>query len=554
MWWPGIDRDIEQLIGACAVCSVLRAAPARAPPASWSQPPGPWHRIHIDYMFVAQRTYLIVVDAFSKWSYLFEYRTTVHSTTKETPAKLMFGRELRSRLDLIVPPRGKTADAVHSSQPVQPVWRGEAVRLDTVKCGVDNAETVEGAVPNHQYPWLGVLFYMLHGELGETRSVTTVVLIHTEFVIANSADIGPMPKRSFRDKARVLLGEGWEREGRRVRNYVVHPEYGETINSIAIVHLRQPVRNHLDTLQKRVLPVTEVPAAMCREFYIEKSLYEAKRRPSFVKCTVSLAERAPCVWGAGAALVTRDVWGRWQLLGLSVYGPGCGAPARYLDMLRYYPWIEDSLDKFQRITISEINQHKYVLRSGVAFGTLMRFGECDNYEMQNLIYRDYVRVTTDNNNVKLTTYNMSIFDTVQYTCVVFELKHASASAALSVRHFCPRRIGGPACYAYKGTRFDISVEMTYTEACALDVRAYGLHVNISLLDIEQWRWEEGTYYEDFRLTPVEYRGPSHMTQYGFEPLDEKMWVPDYYYWSTTPLSFDLQTYTPRYTQTADGKR
>lgn len=216
MWWPGIDRDIEQLIGACTVCSALRAAPPRAPPASWSRPPGPWHRIHVDYMMVAQRTYLIVVDAYSKWvecvdmtggtstkrliaelmllfwrfglpesivsdndtkiasqefvnfcqmsginyitspiyhpisnglaevavrnckkmvksiieqesqctslshklqSYLFEYRTTIHCTTGVTPAKLMFGRELRSRLDLIVPPRGKTAVSVHTSPP-----------------------------------------------------------------------------------------------------------------------------------------------------------------------------------------------------------------------------------------------------------------------------------------------------------------------------------------------------------------------------------------------------------------------------------------------------
>ncbi|XP_061707861.1 uncharacterized protein K02A2.6-like [Cydia pomonella] len=237
MWWPAIDHDIEQLIGACTVCSALRAAPARAPPASWSQPPGPWHRIHIDYMLVAQRTYLIVVDAFSKWvecigmtcgtttkhlikelsllftrfglpdtivsdndtkiasqefnqfckmmgvnyvtspiyhpisngiaecavrnckkmiksiieqesqcisqlncklqSYLFEYRTTVHCTTKETPAKLMFGRELRSRLDLIVPPQGKTADAMHSSQPAQPGKQARSFNVNEdvwVKC------------------------------------------------------------------------------------------------------------------------------------------------------------------------------------------------------------------------------------------------------------------------------------------------------------------------------------------------------------------------------------------------------------------------------------
>ncbi|XP_047984740.1 uncharacterized protein LOC125225191 [Leguminivora glycinivorella] len=426
---------------------------------------------------------------------------------------------------------------------------------------------MEGAVPNYEYPWLGILFYSLYGGMGDTRSVTTVVLIHVEFVIANSADIGPMPKLSFRQKARVLLGEGWERGGRRVRNYVVHPEYSETINSIAIIHLRQPVRNrkifqpicppperirhpnfwvvkfddNLQELQKRVLPVTEVSADLCREFYIERSLYEAKRRPSFVKCAVSLAERTPCVWGAGAALTTRDIWGRWQLLGLSVYGPGCGAPARFLDMLRYYPWIEESLEKFQRITISEINQHKYVLRSGIAVGSLMRFGECDNFEMQNLIYRDYVRLSSDNTMVKLAEYNMTVFETVLYTCLIIQLKYASASASLRISHYCPRNFNGPACYAYKGTRFDISMEVLFVEACALEVLAYGLRINISLIDIEEWKLEEGTYYEDLRLTGEEYRGPTYMTQYGFEPLDENMWVPDYDIWSTTPTEVNATT-------------
>lgn len=35
--------------------------------------------------------------------YLFDYRNTVHCTTGETPSKLMFGRNLRSRLDLVLP-------------------------------------------------------------------------------------------------------------------------------------------------------------------------------------------------------------------------------------------------------------------------------------------------------------------------------------------------------------------------------------------------------------------------------------------------------------------
>ncbi|XP_048481336.1 uncharacterized protein K02A2.6-like [Plutella xylostella] len=41
-------------------------------------------------------------------SYLFEFRNSVHCSTGESPAKLMFGRELRGKLDLIMPPQKQT--------------------------------------------------------------------------------------------------------------------------------------------------------------------------------------------------------------------------------------------------------------------------------------------------------------------------------------------------------------------------------------------------------------------------------------------------------------
>ncbi|KAL0894785.1 hypothetical protein ABMA27_013312 [Loxostege sticticalis] len=202
IWWPGIDGDIERWVGACATCASLRAAPPREPPAPWPKAAAPWQRVHIDYLSIGQRVYLVIVDSFSKWleclymhngtstralisklkcifsifgipnvlvsdndvkinsdefrtfctsngikymtspiyhppsngqaensvrtckkmlkcilqgdipshkidetllGYLFNYRNTVHCTTGETPAKLMFGRHLRSRLDLILP-------------------------------------------------------------------------------------------------------------------------------------------------------------------------------------------------------------------------------------------------------------------------------------------------------------------------------------------------------------------------------------------------------------------------------------------------------------------
>lgn len=226
MWWPGIDADIEHWIGACDSCVKLRVAPPRAPPAPWPRAPAPWNRIHLDYMSIGQRIYLIIVDAFTKWleclymqngtttlalinklkyifsifgipnvivsdndvkinSYefnefcssngikyltspiyhpcsngqaensvrtckkmiksviinenlsqhaihekllgcLFDYRNTEHCTTGQTPAKLMFGRNLRTRLDLIVPEK-KDIDNIYGSgkrefQPGEIVW------------------------------------------------------------------------------------------------------------------------------------------------------------------------------------------------------------------------------------------------------------------------------------------------------------------------------------------------------------------------------------------------------------------------------------------------
>lgn len=206
MWWPGIDKDIERYIGSCGACCATRAAPARAPPAPWPRPAQPWQRIHIDYMQLAQRDYLIVIDAYSKWlecmlmdrgtsthalinklkllfsrfgiphvimsdndtkinslefktfctvngikhmtspiyhpssngqaensvkscknfikciykenqsptdefinnkllGFLFQYRNTIHCATGVSPAKLMLGRDLMSRLDLVLPPQ-----------------------------------------------------------------------------------------------------------------------------------------------------------------------------------------------------------------------------------------------------------------------------------------------------------------------------------------------------------------------------------------------------------------------------------------------------------------
>ncbi|KAJ8708222.1 hypothetical protein PYW07_010347 [Mythimna separata] len=288
-------------------------------------------------------------------------------------------------------------------------------------------------------------------------------------------------------------------------------------------------------------------------------------RPPYVACAVSVKADGVCVWGAGSALVSRDVWGRWQLLGLGVRGPGCSAPSRYLDMMSYYPWVEQSLSQFNRITISKISKQKYVLRASQAY---QKFGACDEEEKLNLVYRETVILRTDNNQYQFINYNLTLVEVVEYTCLTLELQNASAVSEMRVKHYCPRIDYGPACYFYRGTTqyictcitqltlhygpacyfyrgtiFDIAVYIMFSDKCLFEMFAWGFKKNMTLLDIQEWKWEEGTYYEDFTMQRVEYRGQTYMTDFGYEPLDIGMWVPEYDIWTTT-AEYNMTTTTP----------
>ncbi|CAH2987106.1 unnamed protein product [Chilo suppressalis] len=399
-----------------------------------------------------------------------------------------------------------------------------------MECGIDNSpEVVVGSdVPLNMYPWVGILYYVSHDMTGEVRAVTTVILIQQEFVIGAAADIGPMPKYDFRENTRVILGDGWRGNPLRVRSYVIHPEYGETLNTVALVQLKDIVRptqikpvcpppdllrdpefyvikfhENYNDLKKQVIPVEHVPSKMCRDFYVSANL------------------------------------------GVGVRGPGCGAPARFLDMLSYYPWVEASLNKFRQLTITRLSNQKFVLRSGGGRRNdgedeeiehhVMRYGACDEEEKTNLIYRDQLFLRTDNQQYQFITYNMTIYENVEYSCLTLELVNASAVSEMRVKHFCPRESRGPICYSYKGSLFEISVYIIYSDACMFEMVAWGWKKNMTLIDVQEWKWEEGTYYQDFSMTRVEYRGPADTTGYGFEPLDDKMWIPEYDFWTTTPF-------------------
>lgn len=67
VWWPGLDDDIERMCAACSTCAETADSPPKTAIVPWSWPTAPFERIHIDFFFFKNSTYMIVIDSHSKW-------------------------------------------------------------------------------------------------------------------------------------------------------------------------------------------------------------------------------------------------------------------------------------------------------------------------------------------------------------------------------------------------------------------------------------------------------------------------------------------------------
>nr|XP_054771124.1 uncharacterized protein K02A2.6-like [Lytechinus pictus] len=67
VWWPGIDKMLEEKVKTCTTCQEHQRSPPPAPIHPWEFPERPWSRIHIDYAYIDNQNVLIVVDAYTKW-------------------------------------------------------------------------------------------------------------------------------------------------------------------------------------------------------------------------------------------------------------------------------------------------------------------------------------------------------------------------------------------------------------------------------------------------------------------------------------------------------
>ena len=82
MWWPGLDKAVEELVRNCISCQSNRHNPAPAPLHPWIWPSQPWQRVHLDFAgpFLG-RMFLVAVDAHSKWPEVVEMSSTTATKT-----------------------------------------------------------------------------------------------------------------------------------------------------------------------------------------------------------------------------------------------------------------------------------------------------------------------------------------------------------------------------------------------------------------------------------------------------------------------------------------
>ena len=75
VWWPGLSRNIKELIDNCRVC--CQATKNHPEPLIPTQMPGrPWQKVAADLMEFKKAQYLVVVDYYSRYIELSKLEST----------------------------------------------------------------------------------------------------------------------------------------------------------------------------------------------------------------------------------------------------------------------------------------------------------------------------------------------------------------------------------------------------------------------------------------------------------------------------------------------
>ncbi|CAH1641893.1 unnamed protein product [Spodoptera littoralis] len=370
-------------------------------------------------------------------------------------------------------------------------------------CGIDRSPTSHlymSTAKIEDYPWFGLLSY----PIGKKLFTTSVVLVTRQMALASADEIDKLPKEHFRAQARVIIGRNCRGESPyiRIREYTYHSDFfKDKVNALAMIQLEtdhisfklQPIcgppmnfQNDTfyamlldDDCQKGELSIYKmkyVPFHHCKSYYRRTGLDFDTLWPSHTTCAQSVTG-GECVWRSGALLVTR-VDHRWRLLGFGVYGPGCQAPARFLDYGMYHKWVKESFEDIGKPSISTVAENHLVMRR--TFSKIQRFGECDKEEKQYDIFTDETEISKDvQGSYK---YNLTLVAGMEYSCMEIKAQYPPDKVGkpkLMVRRWCAGDQTTVVCYS--GTQFielNFYVEIDFDNSFIFQLNAYGQQMKV----------------------------------------------------------------------------
>ena len=89
IWWPGMSRDIREMVKECIKCEEFRRKP-REPLLSTPLPEKPWWRIAIDLFEKDGLNYLVVVDYYSRYISVHELKDSTDARTIVSELEKLF--------------------------------------------------------------------------------------------------------------------------------------------------------------------------------------------------------------------------------------------------------------------------------------------------------------------------------------------------------------------------------------------------------------------------------------------------------------------------------
>ncbi|XP_050554399.1 uncharacterized protein LOC118279081 [Spodoptera frugiperda] len=221
-----------------------------------------------------------------------------------------------------------------------------------------------------------------------------------------------------------------------------------------------------------------VPFDHCKSYYRRTGLDFDTLWPAHTTCAQSVLG-GECVWRSGAILVTK-VDHRWRLLGFGVYGPGCQAPARFLDYGMYHTWVKETFTEIGKPVISTIADNHLVMRRTMS--KIQRLGTCDSEEMKYELFSDATVLYEKKEGTY--KYNLTLVAGMEYSCMEVKARYVSPKKTgkpkLTLRRWCAGE-GHERPVCHSGTQFvEIAfyVEITFEDGFVFQLNAYGEQMKV----------------------------------------------------------------------------